>query len=137
MAAVPGQAGHLFFTSGPQGGANDHHPANNPLMRSVDGGETWTPVAGVLEAHAFGFGKGTGANPAILVVGWVNGKYGVWRSEDAAVRWTRIGDFPLGILDSIGAISGDGDNPTLAYVGFRGAGYAVFEASGAVPASPP
>jgi photosystem II stability/assembly factor-like uncharacterized protein len=136
LLAVPGQAGHLFFTAGPQGGSDIPHPADNPLMRSVDGGKTWRPVLGVLEAHAFGFGKGTGANPALLVAGWVRGQYGVWRSEDDAATWTRIGDFPLGILESIGAISGDGDDPTLAYVGFRGAGYAVFGV-GAASAPPP
>jgi len=133
LFAAPGQAGHLFFTAGPQGSVESPHPANNPLMRSLDGGKTWTPVAGVLEAHAIGFGKGIGANPAILVVGWVRGQYGVWRSQDDAVTWTRIGDFPLGILASVGAISGDGDDPNLVYVGFRGAGYAVLRADGAPP----
>ena len=49
LLTMPGQAGRLFFTSGPQGGARDFHPARNPLMRSVDGGKTWTPVPGVLE----------------------------------------------------------------------------------------
>jgi len=137
LLAVPGEAGHLFFTSGPQGSARDHHPANNPLMRSLDGGKTWTPVSGVLEAHAIGFGKGAASHPALLIVGWVRGEYGVWRSEDDAATWTRIGDFPLGILDSISAISGDSDDPTLVYVGFRGAGYAVFGAGGAAPAPPP
>ena len=106
-------------------------------MRSVDGGQTWTPVAGVLEAHAIGFGKGTAANPAILVVGWIKGKYGVWRSEDDAATWTQIGDFPLGILESVGAISGDGDDPNRVYVGFRGAGYAVLGADGDAPVPPP
>jgi photosystem II stability/assembly factor-like uncharacterized protein len=137
LLTAPGQAGRLFFTSGPQGGANDPHPANNPLMRSADGGKTWTPVANVLEAHAIGFGKGTAANPAILVVGWIKGKYGVWRSEDDAATWTQIGDFPLGILESIGAISGDGDDPNRVYVGFRGAGYAVFGATGDAQIPPP
>ena len=73
-----------------------------------------------------------GAYPAILIMGWVRGKYGVWRSEDDAATWTQIGDFPLGILDQVGAISGDGDDPTQVYLGFRGAGYAT---SGGAPAS--
>jgi photosystem II stability/assembly factor-like uncharacterized protein len=126
LLTMPGQAGRLFFTSGPQGGAKDFHPARNPLMRSVDGGKTWTPVPGVLEVHSIGFGKGTGAYPAILIVGWVRGRYGVWRSEDDAATWTPVGEPPLGILNPIGAISGDGDDPTQVYVGFRGAGYAIF-----------
>lgn len=129
LLAMPGRAGRLFFTSGPQGSPT--HPTDNPLMRSVDGGETWTPVPGVLEAQVIGFGKGTGANPALLVVGWVKGQYGVWRSDDDAATWTRLGDFPLGILAPISAIAGDGDDPGKVYVGFHGAGYAVFGRDGA------
>jgi len=133
LLATPGRSGRLFFTGGPQGGAKDPHPSDNPLMRSTDGGKTWTPVAGVLEAHAIGFGKGAGANPALLVVGWVKGEYGVWRSQDDAATWTKIGDYPLGIMETVGAITGDGDNPNRVYLGFRGAGYAVFEADAAAP----
>jgi len=133
LLAMPGRPGRLFFTGGQQSAPDNRHPADNPLMRSNDGGETWTPVAGVLEAHAIGFGKGVGADPALLVVGWVKGEYGVWRSQDDAVTWTKIGDYPLGILETVGAITGDGDNPNLVYLGFRGAGYAVFEGDGAAP----
>jgi photosystem II stability/assembly factor-like uncharacterized protein len=127
LLASPGQAGRLFFTSGPQGGAQDRHPVGNPLMRSIDGGRSWAPVASLLEVHAIGFGKGTGAFPAILVVGWVKGEYGVWRSEDDCATWTRLGDYPLGILNQVSAISGDGDDPTMVYLGFRGAGYAYYQ----------
>ena len=137
LLAAPDRAGALFFTSGPQGSAGDAHPALNPLMRSVDGGKSWTLVANVLEAQAVGFGKGASAHTAILVAGWVRGKYGVWRSEDDAATWTQIGDFPLGILDSVGAIAGNGDDPNRVYLGFRGAGYATLGASGAAPVSPP
>jgi photosystem II stability/assembly factor-like uncharacterized protein len=137
LIAAPGQAGRLYFTSGPQGSANDRHPAPNPLMRSLDGGRTWAPIANVLEAHAIGFGKGTGANAAILIVGWVRGEYGIWRSRDDAATWTRIGVFPLGILDSVGAISGDGDDPNRVYLGFRGAGYAILGKGGDEAAPPP
>lgn len=135
LRTVPGHAGHLFFTSGPQGNANDAHPARIPLMRSVDGGKTWTPIVDALEVHAIGFGKGTATYPAIFIVGWVRGKYGVWRSEDAAATWTQIGKFPLGILENAGTIEGDGDDPSRAYVGFRGAGYAMFEEHGDAPTS--
>lgn len=123
LRAAPGHSGHLFFTSGPQGAPNDPHPAQNPFMRSNDGGVTWTPVEGVLEARAFGFGKGRGAYPAIYVVGWVDGRYGIWSSQDNAATWKQIGDFPLGILDRVATIEGDGDVAGRVYVGFGGAGY--------------
>ena len=119
LQSVPGHAGHLFFTSGPQGGPGDHHPAANPFMRSIDGGATWTAVPNVLEVRAFGFGKA-----AIFIVGWVNGQYGIWRSEDNAQSWVQIGDFPLGSLDHLNAVEGDKNVYGTVYVGFGGFGYA-------------
>ena len=74
--------------------------------------------------HAFGFGKGSGDGPAIYVAGWVRGDYGLWRSDDDAASWVKLGDFPLGILDHVTAIEGDGDVAGRVYVGFGGAGYA-------------
>jgi len=125
LASVPGRAGELFFTSGTQGGPTDPHPAPNPLMHSLDGGATWTPVPDVQEALTLGFGKGRGDYPAIVLAGYVRGEYGVWRSEDAAKSWKRIGRFPLGILAAVTTVSGDADNPDRVYLGFSGAGYAV------------
>jgi hypothetical protein len=90
LKSVPGRRGHLFFTSGPQGGSEDAHPAANPFMRSTDGGETWTAVPNVLEVHAFGFGQPLNDYPTIFISGWVKGLYGIWRSNDNARSWTRI-----------------------------------------------
>ena len=119
LQSVPRHAGHLFFTSGPQGGVEDRHPAANPFMRSIDGGVTWTAVPNVLEVHAFGFGKA-----AIYIVGWVNGQYGIWRSDDNAQSWVQIGEFPLGRLDRVNAVEGDKNVYGMVYVGFGGSGYA-------------
>lgn len=95
LAAVPGKAGHLFFTSGDLDGGQ---PVDSKFMRSVDGGASWTAVPGVLEVYAFGFGKAaTGRDyPAIYIAGYVNGSWGLWRSVDNAVTWAKIGDQPLG-----------------------------------------
>ena len=128
LRAAPGQAGHLFFTSGPQGGPDDPHPAQNPFMRSTDGGATWTAVDGVLEVHAFGFGKGDGDTAALYVAGWVHGDYGVWHSDNDAASWVKVGSFPLGILARVTTIEGDGDVAGRVYVGFDGAGYAYADA---------
>jgi hypothetical protein len=124
LRAVPGHAGHLFFTSGPQGGPGDPHPAPNAFMRSRDGGATWSAVDGVLEVHAFGFGRGHGDYPAIYVAGWVHGDYGIWLSQDDAASWVKLGDYPLGILDRVTAVEGDSNVAERVYVGFGGAGYA-------------
>lgn len=44
--------------------------------------------------YAFGFGKAKpGSNyPALYLIGVVNGQYGFFRSDDAAVSWVRIND---------------------------------------------
>jgi hypothetical protein len=122
LETVPGQKGHLFFSSGPQAG--NVHPAANPFMRSTDGGVTWSVVPGVLEVRAFGFGKPTGEYPTIFICGWVRGIYGIWRSNDNARSWTKIGTFPLDSLDDVRAIDGDKNVQNLVYVGFAGSGYA-------------
>jgi hypothetical protein len=122
LQSVPGHAGHLFFTSGLQGG--DRHPAEIHLMRSIDGGVTWLTFTNVLEVRAFGFGRALNNYPTIFVVGWVNRIYGIWRSDDNAQSWVQIGDFPLGSLDSVTTIDGDKNVYGTVYLGFRGSGYA-------------
>ena len=126
LQAVPGKAGHLFFTSGNQSGAN---PANTKFMRSSDGGATWTEVANVLEVYSFGFGKAaTGSDyPAIFIAGYVNRVWGLWRSDDNAVNWTKIGDWPLGNFDLIKTVAGDMNKFGRCYVGFAGSGGAYCE----------
>jgi photosystem II stability/assembly factor-like uncharacterized protein len=124
LGSVPGQAGHLFFTSGSQGSSGDRHPAANPFMRSTNGGATWTAVPGVLEVRAFGFGLALTNYPAIFIVGWVKGIYGIWRSDDNAQTWVQIGDFPLGNLDNVTTIDGDKNVFGTVYIGFSGSGYA-------------
>jgi photosystem II stability/assembly factor-like uncharacterized protein len=122
LQSVPGHAGHLFFTSGGQGG--DHRPSEIPLMRSVDGGATWTKVTNVFEVRAFGFGAALTNYPTIYIVGWVNRIYGIWRSDDIAQSWVQVADFPLGSLDGITTIDGDKQVYGTVYVGFGGSGYA-------------
>jgi hypothetical protein len=124
LYSVPGQAGHLFFTSGPQGSPGDKHPVANPFMRSTDGGSRWTAVSKVREVRAFGFGKALASYPAIFIAGWVNGIYGIWQSDDNAQSWIQIGDFPVGNLDNVTAVEGDMNVYGTVYVGFAGSGYA-------------
>ncbi len=126
MQSVPGKAGHLFFTSGNQSGAN---PANTKFMRSTDGGATWTEVANVLEVYSFGFGKAaTGSDyPAIFIAGYVDRVWGLWRSDNNAATWVKIGDYPLGNFDLIKTVAGDMDRFGRVYVGFSGSGASYAE----------
>jgi hypothetical protein len=95
-------------------------------MRSTDGGVTWTPVPGTSEILDFGFGAPfPGYNyPAIYIAGWLNGVFGVYRSDDNAQTWNFLGEFPLGSLDQISTLTGDANVPGRVYVGFSGSGYA-------------
>lgn len=122
LETVPGQRGHLFFSSGAQGG--NVHPGANPFMRSTDGGGTWRAVPNVFEVRAFGFGKPSGDYPTIFICGWVRGVYAIWRSSDNARSWTQIGTFPLDSLDDVKAMDGDKNVQNLVYLGFAGSGYA-------------
>jgi hypothetical protein len=139
IEAVPGQAGHLFFTGGPQGGKGDNHPADQAFYRSTNGGVTWTAVPNVLEAKAFGYGAPAtlGGYPSVYVVGWIKNVYGIWQSNDNAQSWTQLGVWPEGSLDEIKTISGDPNVYGQVYIGFAGSGYAYLPtAPVAVPGGP-
>ena len=126
LKTVPGKAGHLFYTSGTQGGPDDAHPGAVPFKRSIDGGTTWSDVSGVAEVLAFGFGKEAipGGYPTIFIAGWVNNVYGIYRSLDNAVTWEKIGDYPYGNIDAISAIEGDMSKFGRVYAGLAGSGWA-------------
>jgi hypothetical protein len=142
LSSVPGNAGHLFYTSGPMTGSTATSPVNNPLYRSTNGGATWTAVSNVVAVSCFGFGAAAPGQsyPAIYIVGYVNNVYGIWQSADNATTWSNIGTYPLGELDPISTISGDPNNYGVVYVGFSGGGgYAYLPAAGSaqlIPMSP-
>jgi photosystem II stability/assembly factor-like uncharacterized protein len=126
LKAVPGRPGELIFTAGPLGDGSSVRPAASYLLRSRDGGATWRPIPRVLEVYDFGFGKpaqGSGY-PTIYVVGWVQWRWGVWRSDDEGATWQKIGHRPLNRLDGITAVAGDPNIEGRVYLGFAGSGYA-------------
>jgi photosystem II stability/assembly factor-like uncharacterized protein len=131
LRAVPGHAGHLFFTAGVYG------PFDTTLRRSVDGGESWTEVEGVDQVDDIAFGKSAnGASyPAIYLSGRVNGSYGIWRSDDEAKGWRRIGRFAVGSLDQVTVMEGDPDVFGRVYLGYKGSGWAYGEPAACAPAA--
>ncbi|MDJ0391463.1 hypothetical protein QMO56_25495 [Roseomonas sp. E05] len=130
LRAVPGQAGHLFFTSGYDGGSDTQ------LRRSTDGGASWRVLETVDRVDDIGFGRAAdgAAYPAIFISGRVGGRYGIWRSTDNAARWTRIGGFPAGTLDQVSVVAGDPDRFGRVYLGYKGSGWIYGQPGGCTPA---
>ncbi|MFD9873864.1 WD40/YVTN/BNR-like repeat-containing protein, partial [[Kitasatospora] papulosa] len=89
IAAAPGRSGDLWLSAKDAG-----------LLRSTDGGVTFTRVAGCQASHALGFGKaaprkGRAGYPAVFQTGRVSATYdgvAVLRSDDAGATWVRIND---------------------------------------------
>lgn len=125
LTAVPGQAGNLFFTSGPQSGSQ---PVNESFWRSTDGGARWQAVPRVKEVYAFGFGapQTSTAYPAIYIVGYVGGVFGTWQSIDNARTWLRLAAFANASLDMPSTISGDMNTFGVVYECFHGSGCAYY-----------
>ena len=89
LKAVPGNAGHLFFTTGPQGTVLGI--SSNGLWRSCNGGANFERVNGFFAPARIGFGhaKSGSSYPAIYVYGFydpgnveANAVNGLWRSTD-------------------------------------------------------
>ena len=120
LTSVPGREGHLFLTPGPLDGMT-----TVPLRRSTDGGATWADVANVTGVTAVGLGKGAAAQayPSIYVAGYVSGAYGIYRSDDEAATWHKLGDYPGGKAGIIGAIDGDKDVAGRFYMRIGGGGW--------------
>lgn len=119
LRAVPGQAGHLFFTSGVDSGQD------MKLRRSIDGGESWTVLTRIQQVDDIAFGKPVqGASyPAIYLSGRIDGRYGIWRSTDNAESWMRLAEFPLGTLDQVTVMEADKDVFGRIYIGYKGSGW--------------
>lgn len=119
LRAVPGRAGHLFFTAAVASGPDTR------LRRSTDGGENWEAIEGVDHVDDVAFGKALAENgyPAIYISGQVRGVYGIWRSTDNAANWRMVGRFPVGTLDQVTVIEADKDHFGRVYVGYKGSGW--------------
>ena len=65
------------------------------LWHSTDGGATWKQIENVDRARFFDVGKSAPCcpqNPALYVLGEVEGNYGVFRSIDMGESWVKIDD---------------------------------------------
>ena len=126
MQTVPGRGGHIYFSAGPQSGA-----ATAFLQRSRDGGATWEGLARVNRADGFGFGKAKvdGGYPTIFIAGYLDGVYGIYRSDDECATWTGLGAEARNWGDQIVCVAGDLNVYGKIYIGFSGTGAAYGEIS--------
>jgi hypothetical protein len=145
LRAVPGHAGHLFYTAGPQGSPPGSSSAGN-FYRSTNsdtamrGMQRWQPIANVSGVIAFGFGKAKagGDYPTLYIAGYVDGVYGIWRGDGTvaqwaagggrgtAVTWTNLGANPLNSFDVVKTLEGDGNTYGVLYIGWSGSGFAYY-----------
>ncbi|MBN1610576.1 MAG: xyloglucanase [Polyangiaceae bacterium] len=82
IQAVPGFEGDVWVTTGKE-----------PL-HSTDSGQSYSPLDGVEEADAIGFGRAAPGQkyPALYLSGKVKGTSGFFRSDDAGGTFVRIND---------------------------------------------
>jgi len=69
--------------------------AEGGLMRSTNGGTSFTRINGILFARSIGFGRGRNAGDpsAVYVAGMISsGMQGVFRSDNSGSTWTRVND---------------------------------------------
>ncbi|MFE2756144.1 cellulose binding domain-containing protein [Actinosynnema sp. NPDC059335] len=121
LHAVPGHEGHVWLVG--EGG----------LFRSTDSGRTVTAVPGVTSGVNIGFGKPAAEKtyPALYAVLTIDGKTGVYRSDDDTGRyWVRINDDQHQYGNMGEAITGDPRVYGRVYLGTNGRGILVAEPSG-------
>jgi photosystem II stability/assembly factor-like uncharacterized protein len=108
---APGSEGDLWL------------PLTNGLYHSTDSGATFTRIGTIESASLLGLGMPAPGSqyPALYAVGTVTGIYGIFRSDDAGITWTRINDdaHQFGSLD---VIAGDPRIYGRVYLGTSGRG---------------
>jgi len=111
LRAVFGLEGNLWVST------------NNALWHSTDSAASFQRIAAVSAAQSLGFGQAApgAAHPAIFLAGTVNGRAGLYRSDDAGANWTAIDD-AAHRFGSINYIAGDPREFGRVYLGTGGRG---------------
>ena len=108
---VPGREGDIWL------------PLTSGLYHSTDSGASFTRIGTIESAPLAGLGMpAPGAQyPALYVAGTVTGIYGIFRSDDAGITWTRIND-DAHQFGTLGVIAGDPRVYGRVYIGTSGRG---------------
>lgn len=119
---VPGRSGDLWLPlagSGIQGA----------LLRSKDGGATWSPLPDLDSCFAVGFGKAAPGSefPAVYAYAAVGGRRGVYQSIDEGATWARVDDeqHRYGGLANGSLLIGDMNTFGVVYMSTAGRGIAA------------
>jgi photosystem II stability/assembly factor-like uncharacterized protein len=126
LAAMPGKAGNLFFSTGAStngfvGIGPEVLKTDVPFWHSTDGATTWTKVPNVTTVVKFGYGAPSAGSTTqtVYILGYVNQQFGLYRSTDNGTSWQKISDFPLYMM-GVTDMAGDPDQFGKLYVVFGG-----------------
>lgn len=104
-------------------------PVSGSLLRSVDGGVSFSTVSNVGYCEAVGFGKAAVGQtyPAVYVYATIGGVTGVFGSDDEGATWTRINDdsHEYGGLANGEFVMGDMNTYGVVYMSTAGRGIAT------------
>ncbi|MFG2059210.1 cellulose binding domain-containing protein [Micromonospora sp. NPDC048930] len=125
--ALPGVEGDLWLAG--EGG----------LWHSTNSGASFTKVTGVSASVNVGFGKAAPGRtyPALFVIGTVDGRHGVYRSDDTGASWVRIDDDQHQYGNAGEALTGDPRVYGRVYLGTNGRGILVADRLGGTPSPTP
>lgn len=127
--ATPGTSERRKFRVAPQRSGDIWIPLGiNGLIRSIDGGATFSAIPVVTECEAVGFGRAADGKsfPAVYIYGTVEGVTGVFQSIDEATSWNRINDdaHEYGGLANGEFVIGDANRFGVVYMSTAGRGIA-------------
>jgi len=113
LESMPGSEKNLMFCT----------RNGSPLYYSINGGDTWSKIAGVSNCFSFGFGKAIGTSPnlTLFVNATIKNVSGVYYSTDMGLSWSAnliTGNVPATCSD----ISGDLREEYTVYIGTTGRG---------------
>ena len=120
LRAVFGLAGNLWVSS------------NNALWRSSDFAASFQRIEAVSAAQGLGFGQAApgATHPAVFLAGTVDGRAGLYRSDDAGTSWIAIDDAEHR-FGYINHVAGDPREFGRVYLGTGGRGILVGEIAAA------
>lgn len=115
LAAHPQRAGEVWGSFVKTFGVD----AQADLLRSTDGGQTWSQIATADSVWAFGFGAPLAGetNATLYAHALISGVEDVWYSTDDAATWRRFAGtvrMPTGLIEDL---AGDPDEAGVLYAG--------------------